>query len=161
MNDHSRPAPSRAAIFGHPVHAMLVPFPVAFLLAAFAADGVAWWSPDPFWVRAATWLVGSGVVTGVSAALFGLIDFLTIRRARAHVIGWVHLTGAGTTLILATVTWLLRVTGSAAGVAPWTLRLSAVMAVTLVVTAWAGGELPYRHLVGVAGHEDHEGVQPD
>jgi FtsP/CotA-like multicopper oxidase with cupredoxin domain len=154
--DHTRGAPSRAAIAGHPLHAMLIPFPIAFLLGAFGADLAAWWTADPFWARAALWLTGAGVVTGGLAALFGLVDFLTIERARVHTVGWVHALAAGTTLALAAASWLLRL-GDPVAVPPLGLALSALTAAALAVTGWAGGDLPYRHLIGVTGHGGHEG----
>lgn len=153
-DDHSRPAPSRVAIFGHPVHAMLIPFPLSLLTAAFIADVAAWRTSDPFWIRVALWLVGSGVVTGLTAALFGLLDFLTIRRARAHLVGWVHALGAGLTLLLAAGSWWLRARAEG-GFVISAVVLSGAAAAVLVVTGWAGGELPYRHLVGVVGHGAH------
>ena len=158
--DHTRGAPSRVAIAGHPLHPMLIPFPIAFLLGAFAADLLAWWTGDPFWPRAALWLTGGGVVGGALAALFGLADFLTIARARERIIGRVHALGAGATLALATASWLLRLGDPAAAVLPWGLALSALTAGALFVTGWTGGDLPYRHLIGVTDHGphgDHEG----
>ncbi len=59
--DHSQGVPSTAAIAGHPLHAMLIPFPIAFLLGALAADLAAWGTGDAFWTRAALWLAGAGV----------------------------------------------------------------------------------------------------
>ena len=48
---------SRASVGGHPIHPMLVPFPIAFLIGGFASDLVFWSNGDPFWARAALWLV--------------------------------------------------------------------------------------------------------
>lgn len=131
---------------------MLIPFPIALLLAAFGADLAFAASRDPFFARAALWLAGTGALTAMAAAAFGLADFLTIERAREHRIGWVHAIGAGTTIVLAVTSWLLRVGDPAAAAVPWGLAASGLVAASLLVTGWAGGDLPYRHLIGVSGH---------
>jgi FtsP/CotA-like multicopper oxidase with cupredoxin domain/uncharacterized membrane protein len=150
--DHSAGAPSRFAVAGHPIHPMLIPFPIALLLAAFGADLAFARSADPFFARAALWLAGTGALAALGAAAFGLADFLTIERARAHAIGWIHAIGAGTTIALAATSWLLRLGDPVVAVLPWGLTASGLVAAALAVTAWAGGDLPYRHLIGVGGH---------
>ena len=150
--DHSEGAPSRFAVAAHPIHPMLIPFPIALLLAAFGADLAFAMSHDPFFGRAALWLAGTGVLTGLGAAAFGLADFLTIERARVHTIGWVHAIAAGTTLVLAATSWVLRLGDPVGAVLPWGLAASGLVGGLLLVTGWAGGELPYRHLIGVSGH---------
>jgi uncharacterized membrane protein len=142
-------APSTAAILGHPIHPMLVPFPLAFLVGVLLADLAYWGTADAFWARAALWLVGAGVVAGAVASVAGLIDFFTIQRAREHAMGWVHFLGNATALALSLVNWLLRVDEPAAAILPWGLVLSVVVAGILGVTGWAGGELSYRHRIGV------------
>jgi uncharacterized membrane protein len=142
-------APSTAAILGHPIHPMLVPFPLAFLVGVLLTDLAYWATADPFWARASLWLVGAGVVAGAVASIAGMIDFFTIQRAREHAMGWVHFLGNTTALALSLVNWLLRVDDPAAAVLPWGLVLSLVVAGILGVTGWAGGELSYRHRIGV------------
>lgn len=146
---HLDPAPSTAAIRGHPIHPMLVPFPLAFLVGALLTDLAYWLTIDPFWARASLWLIGAGVLSGAVAALFGLIDYVTIRRAREHILGWIHFLGNATALVLSLVNWLLRPDEPAAAILPWGLLLSAIVASILGVTGWAGGELSYRHRIGV------------
>jgi FtsP/CotA-like multicopper oxidase with cupredoxin domain/uncharacterized membrane protein len=150
--DHSEAAPSRFAVAGHPIHPMLIPFPLALLLAMFGADVAFAASRDQFFARAALWLAGAGALAGLGAAAFGLADFLTIERARVHRIGWIHAIAAGTTITIATANWLLRLGDPVAAVLPWGLLASGVVAGLLLVTGWAGGDLPYRHLIGVSGH---------
>src|SRR5688572_27820823 len=82
---------SRATIGGHPIHPMLIPFPIAFLVGAFLADVVFWRSGDLFWGRAAAWLVGAGLVSAGLAAVFGLADFLLIKRVQRIGAAWRHL----------------------------------------------------------------------
>ncbi|MGK9170992.1 DUF2231 domain-containing protein [Inquilinus limosus] len=132
---------------------MLIPFPLALLVSALATDLAFWGTGDLFWARASLWLVGAGMVTGLAAAVFGLTDFLTIARARQHALGWLHFLGNVAALGLSLVSWLFRLGDAAAAVLPWGLVLSAVVAATLGVTGWAGGELSYRHRIGVT--EEH------
>lgn len=142
-------APSTAAILGHPIHPMLVPFPLAFLVGGLLTDLAYWGTADAFWARASLWLVGAGVVAGAVASIAGLIDFFTIQRARQHAMGWVHFLGNATALALSFLSWLFRVDDPASAVLPWGLVLSLVVAGILAVTGWAGGELSYRHRIGV------------
>jgi FtsP/CotA-like multicopper oxidase with cupredoxin domain/uncharacterized membrane protein len=153
--DHTQGVPSTAAIAGHPIHPALVALPIAFLVGAFGADVGFWWTRDPFWARVALWLTGTGAGLGVLAAVPGLIDFMTIERARVHRIGWVHALGNGGVLVVAVVSWLLRLGDPVAIVLPWGLVLSTITAGILVVTGWTGGELAYRHMIGVTGHGPH------
>ncbi len=157
-DDHTIGVPSTAAIGGHPIHPILIPFPIAFLIGALASDLGYWWTADPFWARLSLWLVGAGLVTGAIAAVVGLVDFLTIARAREHRIGWIHALGNGAVLVLALVSLLWRRGDPIAAVFPWGITLSGVITILLVVTGWAGGELAYRHMVGVTGHgtQEHE-----
>jgi uncharacterized membrane protein len=143
---------STAAVAGHPIHPVLVPFPIAFLVGTLLTDlAYAAGGNDVFWARASLWLVGAGVVGGLLAALFGLVDFFTIRRARAHRWGWVHFGGNAVVLVLSAINLLLRLGNPADAVLPLGLTLSLIVAVILLVTGWAGGELAYRYKIGVTG----------
>lgn len=142
-------AESKAAIGKHPIHPMLIPLPIAFLLGALATDLAYWGTADIFWARASLWLVGVGLFTGLFAAIFGLIDFWGVRRARQHRAGWIHAIGNVMALALALVSWLLRSDDPASAVLPMGLILSFVIAVLLGVTGWYGGELSYRYKIGV------------
>lgn len=154
MSHHDRGVPSTASIIGHPIHPMLIPFPIAFLVGAFAADLAYWGTFDPFWARASVWLVGAGFVTGVLAAAIGLVDFLSIDRVRNHTAGWTHFLGNFFALILAFITLLLRVADVEGAVVPWGVVLTGIITVVLGVTGWYGGELSYRHKIGVIESHD-------
>ncbi|MGH3649734.1 MAG: DUF2231 domain-containing protein, partial [Acidimicrobiia bacterium] len=69
---------STTHILGHPVHPMLIPFPIGFLTGVAATDIAYVLAEDEFWARASLWLVATGFITGAVAAVVGLIDFLTI-----------------------------------------------------------------------------------
>jgi uncharacterized membrane protein len=142
-------APSTAAIAGHPIHPMLIPFPVAFLPAALVTDIVYAWTANEFWAQASFWLLAGGLVTGALAAIFGLIDFFTIQRVRDHTAGWLHFLGNATVLVLTAVNLWLRWANEVDAVTPWGVLVSLAVTILLVITGWYGGELSYRHKVGV------------
>lgn len=148
-----RGLPSTAAIFGHPIHPMLIPYPVAFLTTALATDLAAARTGDAFWSRASSLLLGAGVVTGLAAGAVGAIDYFTIRRAREKTVGKLHAYGNPVALGLAAASLALR-PGSGRPPGGAAVALTAAMTAVLGITAWAGAELSYRHMVGVAGHGD-------
>lgn len=165
MTDRNRGVPSTAAVAGHPIHPILIPFPIAFLVGALAADLMYWNVQSYFWARMAVWLVGAGFVTGILAAAAGVIDFFTIDRARAHTDGWVHFIGNALVLILAFVSLLLRAADVEGAIIPWGITLSAIITALLGVTGWYGGELAYRYKIGVIEEEsehsaDHISTDP-
>jgi uncharacterized membrane protein len=140
---------STASIGGHPVHPMLVPFPIAFLVGTLATDLAFWGTGDAFWARASAWLVGAGVVMGLLAAAFGFIDFVTIDRARTGSTGWVHALGNLLAVVLSFVSLLFRIGDAQGSVLPTGLVLSFIVVAILAVTGWMGGELAYRYKIGV------------
>lgn len=145
-----RGAPSTAAIFGHPIHPMLVVFPIGFLVGALATDLTFWGTSDPFWARASEWLLGAGIVMGALAAVAGLIEFVTISRVRSLAAGWVHFLGNATAILLSVWNFLHRLGGDpGAMVVPFGIVFSAVVVVIFLVTGWLGGELVFRHRIGM------------
>ncbi|MFW6059487.1 MAG: DUF2231 domain-containing protein [Phycisphaeraceae bacterium] len=154
-HDESDAAPSTAAVGGHPIHPMLVLFPVAFLIGALATD-IAYASVlDPMWASFSFWLIAAGLVMGVLAAIVGAVDFWTIDRARQGTDGWMHFIGNGVVLVLAAVSLGFRWVQPVDFVVPWGLVLSTVITVLLLITGWYGGELSYRHRIGVAPQRPH------
>jgi uncharacterized membrane protein len=150
-----RGLPSTAAIVGHPIHPMLIPYPITFLTAALATDVAARVTNDPFWSRTSRWMLGAGLVTGLVAGAVGAIDYFTIRRAREKSVGKLHAYGNPLALGLAAANLAIRHKRQA-GAMPSAaeIGLSTATAAVLGVTGWAGAELSYRHMVGVAGHGD-------
>ena len=141
---------STVQIAGHPIHPMLIPFPVAFLVATFACDLAYWATGSAGWVTASTWLLGAALVMAALAAVAGLIDFLGDERIRAHSDAWQHMIGNVVAVTLALVNFYLRLTGGDAAVLPWGLLLSFVVVGILLFTGRKGGEMVYRHRVAVS-----------
>jgi uncharacterized membrane protein len=156
--EHAEGVPSTASILGHPIHPILVSFPISFLVGALLSDIAYLILHEPFWAQASFWLVGAGVVGGLLAAIFGLIDFLTIRRAR-HAAGWIHLVGNLLAVLLSLGSWIIRLGNPEGAVLPLGLALSAIVAGILLLTGWMGGEMAYRYKIGVIGTE-RRGEEP-
>jgi uncharacterized membrane protein len=152
---------STANIAGHPIHPMLVLFPAAFMVGALATDIVYAVNRATFWADASIWLVGAGLVMGAIAGIAGATDFFTLRRPRQLTIGWVHAIGNVGVVILTLVNLLIRVGDPAGAILPWGLVLSIIVSATLLVTGWAGGELAYRHGIGVVGEGSPMGTGLD
>lgn len=142
---------STAKIAGHPIHPMLVPFPIAFLVAALVCDLAYWRSGNPGWAIAAMWLLGAGVILGAVAALAGLTDFIGDSGIRSLSVAWFHFLGNLLAVVLALINFIIRwMHGAVPGVFPWGIALSIIVVLILLVTGWLGGELVFRHRVGVS-----------
>jgi uncharacterized membrane protein len=144
--------PSTVAVAGHPIHPILVQFPISFLVGALLTDLVFWFSNDAFWARASYWLIVGGLVGGLAAALTGILDFLRIRRVRQRTAGWAHLILNVSVLVLTTINLLLRLNNPISPILPWGLILSVIVSGLLGLSGWYGGELVYRHKIAVVGN---------
>ena len=144
------PITSNAAIGQHPLHPMLIHFPVAALLGLVPVDLAFLWTDDAFWWRAGVWLAGVGAFGGWVASLAGLIDLLTVAEIRRKITAWCHAILAVMMLSLASLNWLLRYeTLVSEAVALWALYLSVLTAGLIGLAAFLGGRLVYEHAVGV------------
>lgn len=140
---------STARIGGHPIHPMLVPFPIAFFVAAFVSDVVYLSNNEPGWATASMWLLGAGLAMAALAAVTGLIDFIGDARVRGLYDARAHLIGNVTAVVLEAVNLFLRYVGGNDVVGSTGVILSGVAVLLLLYTGWKGGELVYRHRVGV------------
>jgi uncharacterized membrane protein len=141
---------STASIAGHPLHPMLIPFPIAFFVFAFLCDLAFWRTGDAFWATAALWLLGAGLVMAALAAVFGLIDFLGEPRIRALNDAWLHAGGNVLAVLIALYNWYARYTTGEAAILPTGLLLSLIVVCILLFTGWKGWNLVYRYRVAVA-----------
>ena len=142
---------STASIAGHPIHPMLIPFPVAFLVSAFATDVVFWSSGDAGWATASIWFLGAGVIMALVAALFGFTDFFGDARIRSLGDAWQHMIGNLIAVVLALINWYIRYrSGAAVGVFPYGIWISLATVLLLLFNGWKGWEMVYRHHVGIS-----------
>ena len=141
---------SRLKFLGHPIHPMLIVLPLGLFASAVLFDVVYLATGDAALAEVVFWNITLGIIGGLAAALFGLIDWLGIPwDTRAKRIGLIH--GGGNLVIvgLFLVSWFLRLPNHAYApdLLPFLLGLVAV--VFALGTAWLGGELVYRLRVGV------------
>ena len=94
---------STAQIFGHPLHPMLITFPIGFLIGVFVSDIVYLYRGDLFWARVSFWLLAAGIAMALVAALAGLTDFFGDRLIRAVSIAWWHMIGNVTAVVLSLI----------------------------------------------------------
>ena len=149
---------SRAKLFGHPVHPMLIVFPLGLLATSLAFDIVHFASrDDTFFSHMALWLIGLGICTGLFAAIFGIVDWLAIpRRTRAWRIGLLHGTGNVVVVVLFFISWLIRRGGDELRPPVVAFVLDIVAVALALLTGWLGGELVDRLGIGVS-----PGANPD
>lgn len=140
---------SRAKLFGHPIHQMLVAFPLGLLATALVFDLMHLVTGNGYWSEIAYWMIAAGVITGLLAAPFGFVDWLAIPSGtRAKRVGAIHGIGNVIVVLLYAGSWLIRRDDP---------RLPEALAYALaflggglaMFTGWLGGELVDRLGVGV------------
>jgi uncharacterized membrane protein len=142
---------STAKIAGHPLHPMIIPFPIVFFVSTLGTDILFLKTDRPGFADASVWLLGAGLVMAALAAVLGLTDFLGDPRIRSLRHAWWHMIGNVVAVVLELVNFYLRYGGGPRTVVTSTeAALSAVVVVLLLFNGWMGWELVYRHHVGVA-----------
>jgi len=144
---------SRLQFDGHPIHAMVVSFPIGLYTSALVCDGLYLMLHEAFWFRMAYWAIVFGLVTHVGAAATGLPDFLAVMReqkdarrpATSHLVFGIGL------LVVQGLNLAVRNWGEipAGGSVAMPVIVNVIGAALTGVQGWYGGELVYRHFVGV------------
>ncbi len=140
---------SRAKALGHPIHPMLIVFPVGLLVMAVIFDIIDYVLGRTALAAASYYDIAAGVIGGLLAAIFGLRDWLALPAGtRAKSVATIHGLGNVILVVLFIVSWLIR--NASPGHAPDALALIlALIGLAVgVVTSWFGGELVFR--LGVA-----------
>lgn len=140
---------SRAKFLGHPIHPMLIVFPLGLLATAVIFDIIGLATSNNSWFGISFWMIAAGIIGGLVSAVFGLVDWLAIPTGtRAWRIGLLHGVGNVIVTLLFVVSWFLR---RPAPENPSALALTSSFAgaALALVTGWLGGELVDRLGVGV------------
>ena len=146
---------SRAKALGHGIHPMLIVYPLGLLSTAVVFDILYLITGrSGFWVAAA-YAIAAGIIGGLVAALFGLVDWLAIPAGtRAKSIGLVHGLSNVVVVVLFAISWLLRAGADNWKPSPLAITLGIVGLVGASAAAWFGGELVERLGVGVYPNAD-------
>ena len=141
---------STASIAGHPIHPMLIPFPIVLFISTFVADLVYWKTASAAWAEATPWLLGGGLIMAALAAVMGLIDVTGDQQVRQLSTAWWHAGANVVVVVVELINWFLRYTQGSSAVLPTGIVLSAVVTAILLFTGWMGWELVYRGRVGIS-----------
>ena len=135
---------ARLRIAGQPVHHMLIVFPLGLLATSFFFD-LAWLAMGRGELAiVSSWMIFAGVIGGLIASLFGLVDWLAIPRGtRAWILGAWHGGGNALVAVLFAISWAMRrdIPSHPEATA---IALSAGGVLLSVITGWLGGVLADR-----------------
>lgn len=141
---------SVAAIAGHPLHPMLVTIPIGGMFFTLCADIALWMTGKPMWFDVSQWLLLITIIGGLIAGLAGAIELFGIDRARNLGIGLLHGVGNVVVLGVVAINYWLRQEWMPEQVIPTGITLTVIAIGLAGITGWLGGELAFRHGVGVS-----------
>ena len=139
---------SRASIAGHPIHPMLVTIPIGLFVFSLVADIATYYGANGAWSQVAFYCMGGGIVGALLAAVFGLVDLLSLSDDRARKIGIAHMAINLGVVALFVINFALRWQGHPLQGAPFLLSIVAIL--MLLVAGWLGGHMVFVHGVAVA-----------
>src|SRR5438045_5472710 len=140
---------STAQIAGHPIHPMLVGFPISFLVATLACDLAFWLTENQAFATASLWVLGAAIVMALLAAIAGFTDFLGEPKIRDLNDAWLHMIGNVVVVGLSLINFYFRYRQGLATILPWGIGISFVVVLLLLFNGWKGWEMVYRHRGGV------------
>ncbi len=149
---------SKANIGGHPLHPILIAFPIAFLTGALVFDVLELLTGNPAFWRTAEYLLLAGIISTVVAAIPGLVDYLNTvppessakKRATRHaLLNISH-------LVVFTTAYVIR-TGIEEPSRLVIIGLEAAGTALMMAAGWLGGTLVYRNQIGVDPRYAHAG----
>jgi len=149
---------SPASLGGHPVHPMLIPFPIALWVFSLIADVIYLWRGNPVWRDwIAFYTLLGGIIGGALAAVPGFIDWLSLKdREVVKIANW-HARLNVIALLIFVASFYLRTTSGAGLVSgSYTIpfALSVVGVILITISGWLGGELVFKHGIAVSSSRD-------
>ncbi|UUR08199.1 DUF2231 domain-containing protein [Sphingomonas glaciei] len=140
---------STAQIGGHPIHPLLIPFPIVSFIGVLVTDIMWLTTREGGWATASNWLLGAGLLTALLAAAAGMADYLGDDRVKRIGAATRHMIANIVVMTLEAVNLVARLTGGTDQVGTLGVWLSLASVVILAYSGWLGGELVYKHRVGV------------
>lgn len=149
---------SPASIAGHPIHPMLIPFPIALWVFSFIADLIYLWRDNPVWRDyIAFYALLAGIIGAALAAVFGIIDWLAIKEREVKKVADWHARLNVIALLIFAASFYLRTTGGLrllGGSHTIPFLLSVIGIILITVSGYLGGELVFKYGVGVNPQHD-------
>jgi uncharacterized membrane protein len=149
---------SKASIAGHPIHPMLIPFPLALWATSFVVDVLFYFLRHPTLLIIAKFMIAAGCLGAIAAAIPGIIDWLSIKNGDVKRVANWHARLNITALVVFAVSLFLRM-GSYSNLVGRKLTipflLSLVGVILISISGWLGGELAFRYGVGQTGNEEN------
>jgi uncharacterized membrane protein len=148
---------SKASIGGHPVHPILITFPIALWTTSFAVDVFFYFYRNPSLLLISKFMIAAGCLGGIAAAVPGIIDWLAIKDGQVKRVANWHARLNIIALVVFAISLYLRMHAGS----PWVgghltipFLLSLLGVVMIGISGWLGGELAYKYGVGVAPQHD-------
>ncbi|MFO0752889.1 MAG: DUF2231 domain-containing protein [Thermodesulfovibrionales bacterium] len=138
---------AKARINKHPIHPMLVPFPIGLWIFSLAADIIYRLGGSPVWASVALYTLAGGIIGAAAAALPGFFDYFSMRKSRTKEIATWHLLLNVSALGLFIINFALRMSMPVEAAAPFVLSIIGVLFIT--VSGWLGGQMVYVQGAGV------------
>jgi uncharacterized membrane protein len=136
-----------ASIAKHPLHAMLVVFPIGLWVFSLIGDFVFLLGGDAGWDDVAFFALAGGLVGAVFAAVAGLFDMFSISDPKVGKIAWNHMILNLIAVAIFALNFYLRIGNTAGATLPILLSVTGVL--FIAVSSWLGGELVYVHGIGI------------
>ena len=156
---------SPASIAGHPIHPMIIPFPIALWVFSLVADLIYLWRGNPIWRDwIAFYTLLAGILGAVVAAVPGLIDWLSLKdREVVKIANWHARLNVIALLIFAASFYLRTSSGIELVNENYTIPflLSVLGVILIAISGWLGGELVFRHGVAVEAQSADRAVSTD
>jgi uncharacterized membrane protein len=142
----------------HPVHPMLIPFPIALWIFSLVADVIYLWRGNLVWRDyVAFYTLLGGIIGAAAAAVPGFIDWLSIKDREVKKLADWHARLNVIALLIFIADFYLRTTGGArwvGGSLTIPLLLSVLGIILITISGWLGGEMVYVHGVAVEPQRD-------
>jgi uncharacterized membrane protein len=149
---------SPASFNGHPIHPMIIPFPIALWVFSLVADIIYLWRGNPVWRDwIAFYALLAGIIGAAIAAVPGLIDWLSIKdKAVVKIANWHARLNVIALLVFAASFYLRTSSGAPLVGESYTIPIAlSVLGVVLIsISGWLGGEMVFKHGVAVSSTSD-------
>lgn len=149
---------SKASISGHPIHPMLIPFPLALWTTSFVVDVLFYFLRHPTLLVIAKFMLAAGCIGAIAATVPGIVDWLAIKDGDAKKVANWHARLNIAALVVFAISFFLRL-GSYSDLVGRKLTipflLSLVGVILIAISGWLGGELAFRYGIGQVHDEEN------